>query len=145
MRCCLANLLLLAIILLTNPTLPALADPPILFGTVASSPSRARIMIDHQITIATYVILWDQLEPQQGKLNSTYIAKVKADLQSFKTAGMKISLDPGMQYPPRWTYQLPHAMFINQFGDACFGVHYTTKFLSIYLFLFLHFLALRGS
>ena len=123
MRCCLANLLLLAIILLTTPTLPALADPPILFGTVASSPSRARIMIDHQITIATYVILWDQLEPQQGKLNSTYIAKVKADLQSFKTAGMKISLDPGMQYPPRWTYQLPHAMFINQFGDAFDPTH----------------------
>lgn len=123
MRCYLANMYLLALILLASSSLPTLADQPTLFGTVSSSPTRAQTMIDHQITIATYVILWDQLEPQQNKLNPTYIAKVKADLQSFKSAGMKISLDPGMQYPPRWTYQLPHAMFVNQFGDTYDPTH----------------------
>ncbi len=94
------------------------ADTPTLFGTVDSSPARSAMMVANNITLVTYVIFWDRLEPQQGQLNQAYIAKVTADLQTFRDAGMKISLDPGMQYPPQWVRQLPHAMYVNQFGDA---------------------------
>jgi hypothetical protein len=31
---------------------------------------------------------------------------------------MQVSVDPGMQYPPNWAYQLPHALFVNQFGQT---------------------------
>ena len=67
--------LLVASLLTTFAPLSSLADEPSLFGTVDSSPDRALKMVENKITIATYVIYWDRLEPKQNQLDSAYIAK----------------------------------------------------------------------
>lgn len=104
--------------ILMGVTSTAMAQSPFLFGTLASKPHRATQIAEHGMTIATYCVSWDQFEPTQGQFNAAYIDTVKADLQTFRDAGLHISLDVGMQYPPTWTYQLSHAVFVNQYGDT---------------------------
>lgn len=91
---------------------------PTVFGTLASSPMRAGLIAATPIKVVTYGISWSSLEPQQGVVDAAYVQKVQDDLAAFRAAGLKISLDPGMQYPPAWAYAMPNASFVNQYGDV---------------------------
>ncbi|MEZ0215916.1 MAG: hypothetical protein ACAH89_02155, partial [Rariglobus sp.] len=63
-------------------------------------------------------VSWDRFEPTPGAPSSAYVRQLRADLTTYRQAGLGVVLDTGIQYPPAWLLQLPDARYINQHGDT---------------------------
>ena len=55
-------------------------------------------------------ISWDRFEPRQGVWDDTYIARMKKKKWAFETAGMKVVLECGLQYPPKWVWAVRRSL-----------------------------------
>ncbi len=88
-----------------------------MFGTVASTSNHASSDYAAGIRLVTLGLAWDQFEPAPGEFDATYIAKMRSEIAGFKNAGLRIVLDPGVQYTPSWVLQVPDGRYVNQYGQ----------------------------
>lgn len=74
------------------------------------------------VRLVTVDIGWRNAEPTQGTLDRAELAKVDTEIRSATAAGFAVVLDPGIQYPPDWVFDLPGGTrFVNQYGDVFTG------------------------
>jgi hypothetical protein len=69
-------------------------------------------------------LLWSVAQPNpDGRLNMNYLNHLRVVARDFKSAGLGVTLDPGLQYPPKWVFELSGGTrFVNQYGDAYYAV-----------------------
>ena len=79
-------------------------------------PERAAADRKAGMTIAVLSACWNQLEPVQGEWSPVATKKLHAELAAFRKAGLAVSVDLGLQYPPSWVFTLPDCRFKNQYG-----------------------------
>jgi hypothetical protein len=88
-----------------------------LFGTLQSSTAHLTTNRTAGLTAATFDVYWDRFEPVEGRVNTTYANELKADLATYRAAGVQLVLSTGVQYPPSWLLSYPESRFVNQYGD----------------------------
>lgn len=65
---------------------------------------------------------WNNAEPVRGVFDANYLASVNGQIAAAVTAGLRVILEPGIQYPPDWVFNLPGGTrFVNQYGDVFRG------------------------
>ena len=65
---------------------------------------------------------WASYEPSPGVFDSTYAANQRSKLSQLRQAGLQVTLDAGLQYPPAWVFSLDSATrFVDQYGDTWHG------------------------
>jgi hypothetical protein len=116
-------LLLAAFLLLASNSLnPASATPghnpgTHLYGDLGSDGSHLNDNYSAGMRVALLGIGWDQYEPKNGGYNQAYISELRNKIKTMRQAGMMVMLDFGMQYPPKWVFDLPNSHFQDQYGD----------------------------
>lgn len=92
------------------------------FGVLQPTDDRLEQVRDAGVTVATLEIGWKHYEPSQGSWNAHYLAEVRERYARLRSAGFRVILDPGLQYPPAWVFELDGATrFVNQHGDVWTG------------------------
>lgn len=86
------------------------------FGTLQHEPVRLAAMQAQGIGATVLEIGWNRWQPEPDRSDPAYIAEVRARLAALRKAGMQVTLDFGMQYPPAWVFDLPHSRYRNQYG-----------------------------
>jgi hypothetical protein len=65
---------------------------------------------------------WDNFEPQRGVYRADYRRQLVRRVASLRAKGFKVIIDPGLQYPPSWVFDLPgQTRFVDQYGDTWTG------------------------
>ena len=95
---------------------PAAQSSSPLFGTLDTQV--ASINADKQAgtQVAMFEVHWSSFEPQQGQFDTSYIAGFKSILDSFRSAGMRVTLGLGLEDPPSWVLSLPDGNYVNEAG-----------------------------
>jgi len=102
-----------------TPT-PAPAGPWL--GVLQATPANAATEKAAGVSIGELELSWSQYEPQPGVFDSTYAAAQRTRLAQLQQAGLQVTLDLGMQYPPAWIFSVNAATrFVDQYGDAWHG------------------------
>jgi hypothetical protein len=109
---------LLAILLAVSAAAHRAEGEPARIGVLQPQPARAAQLADAGITLAVLSVSWDRFEPAAGAHDSGYIQELRADLGTMRRAGQEIVLDPGVQYPPAWLFNLSECRYRNQYGDV---------------------------
>src|SRR5687768_11365038 len=112
----LTAVLLLAASALSHAQSPTRAQ--LHLGTLQSTPEHAQRMMQAGVELATLELGWNRFEPSPGAVDAEYIREVKARMETFQSAGIKVVLDLGVQYPPAWLLEQPGARYVNQYGDS---------------------------
>lgn len=89
-----------------------------IYGTLENDPARTEKQVKQGITAVVLVSNWDRFEPEKGKINETFVQELLQKMQVFRQAGAIVCLDLGMQYPPKWLFEVPHSRYVNQYGKA---------------------------
>ena len=75
----------------------------------------------------TIQVSWDLAEPSSGSFSTSYLTQQGqfpgplTEVNQALAAGLKVIIDPGLQYPPQWVVNLPNSQFVNQFGATYSG------------------------
>lgn len=93
------------------------AESPLL-GVLQPEPARAAELKAAGVTQVVLSVSWDRFQPEPHRFDSAYVAKLRADADAYRAAGLGVVLGLGIQYPPAWLRELPHARYQNQHGDA---------------------------
>jgi hypothetical protein len=65
---------------------------------------------------------WSAFAPRQGAINQHYVAQLRAEIQRYAAAGMRIILGPGLGYVPSWVFGLnASTRFVDQYGNVWYG------------------------
>lgn len=73
------------------------------------------------VEAVTLGVSWNDAEPTPDGFSNAYGASIRSRIAAGRAAGLKVVLDPGVQYAPNWVFSLPGGTrFVNQFG-AAFG------------------------
>jgi hypothetical protein len=89
-----------------------------LFGTLQTDPRHIEDNYRAGLRLATLELGWNNYESHDGQFAAQYVARMQEKRDAFLRGGMQVVLDPGVQYPPRWIFDLPHSRYLNQFGQA---------------------------
>jgi hypothetical protein len=73
------------------------------------------------LRLRTLEIAWNTYEPQENSWNRGYIQQQQALYAQMRSAGFKVVLDFGIQYPPAWAFAYPDSSYVNQYGDTFAG------------------------
>lgn len=94
-----------------------------MIGSLQMKPER--MVADRQagINVTVLSVIWDRIEPQEGQWSSKEIKRIKSEISAARFTGMAISVDFGLQYPPKWVFSLPDSRFRNQYGDEYVGTN----------------------
>lgn len=121
---CSVGKLVIATLLLAGASMPGLAAddvagtrPPIV-GILQDTEEHFRENLASGMQAIVLELGWDQAEPREGRFQSSYFAAKRARMEKYRSDGMLIALDLGFQYPPAWIFRLPHARYVNQYGDV---------------------------
>lgn len=91
---------------------------PRFFGTLQPDPARRAEVIAAGVDTVVMELGWNRWQPQVGTADAAYVAERTARLAELRAAGLQVSLDLGLQYPPGWLFELPHSRYVNQYGSA---------------------------
>jgi hypothetical protein len=65
---------------------------------------------------------WNSAQPSQDSFSTAYLSSMKQEIAAADSHGLKVVLDPGLQYAPAWVFSLPGGTrFVDQYGDAFTG------------------------
>lgn len=87
------------------------------FGTLLSDPRRAPDLYAKGVRRVHLELGWDLYEPQPGRYSATYAAAVRAKIRRWREFGLRVTLGPGLQYPPDWALALPGGRYVDQTGQ----------------------------
>jgi len=96
---------------------PTNAQPARLYGSLQMAASHGAMGREAGWRVALVPVCWSRFEPAPGVYDEAYIQDVAASRETLRKLGYKLQLDLGVQYPPAWVFDLPHAHYRNQFGD----------------------------
>lgn len=88
-----------------------------MYGALQSTVARADQNYAAGMRLVTMELAWGRYEPTAGDYDAAYVQSVKSSIAAYRAKGMAVVLSLGVQYPPDWLLQLPHARFVNQYGD----------------------------
>lgn len=94
---------------------PALPSP--LFGTLDTQMATIGTEKRNGISVAMFELDWASFEPEEGVFSTSYLTTMRRFLQTFRAAGMRVTLGLGLQYPPSWVFSLPDSNYVNQDGN----------------------------
>jgi hypothetical protein len=89
-----------------------------LYGALQDDPSRWTQERAAGLNVTVLEVPWSQYEPRQDAFDAGCIGRLKQRLAAARTAGFRVVLSPGWQYPPAWIFTLPHSRYVNQYGDT---------------------------
>ncbi|HBC87952.1 MAG TPA: hypothetical protein DCZ94_13450, partial [Lentisphaeria bacterium] len=106
-----------------NPPPTAQKASPLVLSIGSLQMKQERMLADRQagMTVTVLSAIWGRMEPQEGKFSAEEIQRIKAEIAASRSAGLGISVDFGLQYPPEWVFNLPDSRYRNQFGDEYVG------------------------
>lgn len=87
-----------------------------LYGTLQGSLERAETGRKAGWNVAVISLAWDALEPSPSQVDDAVVRRVADQARAYRKLGYRLQLDLGIQYPPGWLFDLPHARYRNQFG-----------------------------
>lgn len=93
------------------------APEPALLGILQPKPAYAQPLADAGLSLVVLGVSWERFEPSAGTTNPDYIRQLLSELATYRRAGLQVILDPGVQYPPAWLFDIPHSRYRNQYGD----------------------------
>ena len=73
------------------------------------------------VQAVTIQVGWDYAEPTAGALSPSYVSGIADQILQAQQAGLRVVIDPGLQYPPSWVIAMPGSQFVNQYGDTFTG------------------------
>ncbi len=74
------------------------------------------------VDAVTISVSWASAQPAPGALVPPYLAGIQSQIAAARATGLRVILDPGLQYPPAWVFSLPGGTrFVNQYGDVFTG------------------------
>ena len=88
------------------------------FGTLLTDEAHAQAECAAGIRIVHLELGWSAYEPRDGQFNTRYAENMRAKLAVFRKAGLQVVLGTGLQYPPKWLFDLPDSRYVNQDGVA---------------------------
>ena len=91
------------------------------FGVIQVSPGSVSTISAAGLNRAVVGVSWRLYEPAPGRIDPAYVAGIAALVSELRSRGVGVVLDPGLQYPPDWVFQLPGA---TRFRDQ-YGVNWT--------------------
>jgi hypothetical protein len=95
----------------SGPQLGAL-DPSVDNPSLYSAGFRERV----------YTVKWADIEPTRDAFSTTATADIQSKINNATSAGLKVSLDIGIQYAPAWIFDVGGGtQFKNQYGDVFTG------------------------
>lgn len=107
------RLLLTALLIATG----ALHAAPAI-GVLQPDPRHAAELATSGVTQVVLSVSWERFQPEPRVLDKAYVATLRAHTDAYRAAGLSVTLDLGLQYPPAWLFRQPHARFVNQHGDV---------------------------
>ncbi|MFH1496465.1 MAG: hypothetical protein ABII82_01450 [Verrucomicrobiota bacterium] len=99
-------------------TLASLHAKPVHLGVLQPEPARAAELKAAGVSLVVLSVSWDRFQPAPDRIDSAYVASLRAEAAAYRAAGLRVVLGLGIQYPPDWLRAQPHARFVNQHGDA---------------------------
>jgi hypothetical protein len=99
-----------------TPT-PVPASGSYAFGTLLTGASNASQEAAAGISVVELELGWDSYEPSDGVFSSTYASDARQRLAAMRSAGQKVVLGIGLQYPPAWVFNYPNSRYVDQFGN----------------------------
>ena len=93
------------------------APEPVRIGVLQPDPVRAPALAAAGVSHVVLSVSWDLFEPTAGTPDPAYIRKLRADISTYRQAGLGVVLDLGFQYPPAWLFEIPHSRYENQHGE----------------------------
>jgi hypothetical protein len=105
---------------------PATSHAPVrmFVGSLLTNPANARADARAGLTMAMLQVGWKQAQPVRGRgLSRPYVAELRRAYATYRAAGLAVTLDPGLQYPPDWIFRLDgrSTRFIDQYGNVWRG------------------------
>jgi hypothetical protein len=86
------------------------------FGTLLSDPRRAADLREKGVRRVHLELGWNLYEPEPGRFSARYVAELRARIRHWREFGLRVTLGPGLQYPPGWALALPGARYVDQNG-----------------------------
>lgn len=103
-----------------SPTAVATSGPWL--GILQTTPANAPAEVAAGVSSGDLELSWAQYEPEPGMYDTAYAAAARTRLSELRQAGMRVTLDAGLQYPPSWVFALDSATrFVDQYGDIWQG------------------------
>lgn len=93
------------------------------FGVLrVSDGAQANRLSGTRLKRAVVGLEWSRYQPVPGRTDAAYVARIAALVARLKAEGVGVVLDPGLQYPPRWVFDLPGGTrFRDQYGVSWTG------------------------
>lgn len=87
-------------------------------GVLAAScePGRAGALRAEGVRYAVVDLAWDRYEPEPDRIDASYVADVRARIESCEDVGLDVVLGPGLQYPPTWVLDASSGTYRDQYG-----------------------------
>lgn len=92
-----------------------------LFGTLLADSEKATQSYSAGVRLVELELGWNLYEPDDGVFSASYAAAVQHSLRQFQSAGLKVVLGIGLQYPPTWLHTYPNSSYVNQYGTQAPG------------------------
>ena len=86
------------------------------FGTLLSDAAHAADLYARGVRVVHLELGWDAYEPTQGAFSTGYAATALSKVNTWRAAGLRVTLGPGLQYPPGWALLLTNGKFQDQAG-----------------------------
>ena len=86
------------------------------FGTLLSDTAHAADIYAKGVRVVHLELGWDAYEPTQGAFSTSYAATALGKVNTWRAAGLRVTLGPGLQYPPSWALLLTNGKFQDQAG-----------------------------
>lgn len=106
---------LFSLVALAFAAQPRLTAQGIAVGALQTTAEHAADSHAAGLRLAVLDLSWESFEPKPGERNPAYLEKVRAKLQALRDAGLQVIIEPGVQYPPAWLFEIPNSRYVNQF------------------------------
>ena len=89
------------------------------FGVLDAKGGQAGAERGAGVSVAALELNWGAYQPGPGQVSGSYVSQMRTRLQQLQSAGLNVTLDVGMQYPPSWIFTVDGSTrFVNQYGDV---------------------------
>ncbi len=105
------------ILLLLFSTFAAFAAEAFQLGVLQAKPEQAEALRGAGLSQVVLSVSWDRFQPVPDAIGETYVKELRAQAAAFRRTGLALTLELGVQYPPRWLLDMADARYRNQFGD----------------------------
>ncbi len=116
---CLCFLLATIISFRAQMTMASSTYNPFIFGIINDNGVHYTDEWKRGVRATVLELSWKAYEPQEGRFDTAYIARMQQTMRQLKSQGWYVQLGAGIQYTPNWVFtNYPNMRFVNQYGEA---------------------------